>query len=139
MDASSAVGLVEPGLPNRMPARVLIADDDHIVLETVAVSLETAGFSVMAVDSGDKAIRVVRRWRPDILLSDVLMPGLNGIETARRISAEIPGCRVFLITALSWPSPDVLCYSGHELGFEVLRKPLHPGYLIDRLWTSVRD
>ena len=139
MNASSAVTVIESQMPNRTSARVLIVDDDHVLLQTLVVSLEAGGFSVIAVDSGVKAIRLARRWRPDILLSDVLMLELDGVQTARRISTEIPECRVFLITALSWPSREVECCSGHERGFEVLRKPLHPEDLIDRLWTSLRD
>lgn len=126
-------------LSNRISAKVLIADDDHIVLEALSATLEAGGFSVITIGTGDEAIYIARRWRPDILLSDVLMPGLNGIETAMRISTEIPECRVFLMSAHRWSSRQAQCYSSQEYGFEFVGKPLHPEDLIDRLWASLLD
>ena len=69
-------------------AKVLVVDDDRMVLTSTRLILESAGFRVVAVDRGDAAVDAARRERPDVLLLDVMMPELDGWEILGRLRAH---------------------------------------------------
>ncbi|HEX4038568.1 MAG TPA: response regulator [Acidobacteriaceae bacterium] len=122
---SQASGAVRP--------RVLIADDECVIADTLGLILNQSGFEATAVYNGSKAVDTAHAFRPDIFLGDVVMPGMSGIEAAIRICAMIPECRVLLLSGQAATS-DLLHdarMSGHE--FEVLLKPVHPTQLLKRL------
>lgn len=66
-------------------ARVLIADDDRLVLATLASGLRGVGYTILEASDGEEAIRLCEEQQPDIAILDIRMPGLDGIETARRL------------------------------------------------------
>ena len=78
--------------------RILLADDHTIVAEGLARLLETDFDLVARVENGQKAVQATRRLRPDVVLLDISMPGLNGIEAARAILQENAGAKVVFIT-----------------------------------------
>lgn len=81
-------------------AKILVVDDDLMVLATISLGLRKAGYDVTHVGSGLSAIQMVRRERPDLVVLDIRMPGLNGIETAKVLKAEFNVPFIFL-TAFS--------------------------------------
>jgi CheY-like chemotaxis protein len=122
MDSSSPGGL-----------RVLIADDERLIADTLALILKQAGFQVEAVYSGEKAVEAARNQCPDIFVTDVVMPGMTGIDAAIAIAAINPACRILLLSGQA-ATTDLLRDArvrGHH--FEVLLKPVQPSLLIDRL------
>lgn len=113
--------------------RVLILDDEQIIANTLALILNRSGFEARAVYTGESAIETARELSPDVLISDVIMQGMTGIEAAIRISEIVPHCRVILFSGQATTS-DLLeraQASGHR--FELLVKPVHPRALLDRL------
>ena len=113
--------------------RVLIVDDEEIIADTLALILEKSGFETEAVYSGDKAVEKAMVLRPHVLITDVVMEGMNGIEAAIRISASVPGCRIILFSgnaAIADMLEDAEA-DGHH--FELLSKPIHPRVLLDHL------
>jgi len=66
-------------------ARVLIADDDRLVLATLASGLRRVGYTILEASDGEEAIRLCEEQQPDMAILDIRMPGLDGIETARRL------------------------------------------------------
>lgn len=68
--------------------RLLLVDDDRLVLATLARNLRSAGYGVDAASSGEEALRVARSARFDLAVLDMRMPGLSGIDTAQRLYAE---------------------------------------------------
>lgn len=110
--------------------KVLIADDEHLIADTLAAILNQNGFEAVAVYCGHDAVRTAEQWQPDLLLSDVVMPGMDGIEAATRIRCAAPVCRVLLISGQA--SLGTLLDRCHASGhyFEMLSKPLHPEELI---------
>ena len=113
--------------------RVLILDDEQIIANTLALILNRSGFDARAVYSGEAAIEAARELSPDVLISDVIMQGMTGIEAAIRISEIVPHCHVILFSGQATTS-DLLeraQASGHH--FELLVKPVHPRALLDRL------
>src|ERR1700722_6722226 len=73
---------------------VLVIDDDRVLADTLAEILRLNGFQPVALYSGEEAIELVERLRPDIVLSDIRMSQIDGIETAERIRRLHPECRV---------------------------------------------
>ena len=115
--------------------KVLVADDERVIADTLAVILNQSGFEAAAVYDGAEAVEKARTWGPDLLVSDVVMPELSGIDAAIRICAMFPGCRVLLFSGQA-ATADLLAdarISGHN--FEVLAKPIHPNELLAHLRT----
>ena len=80
-----------------MARTVLIVDDERLIVEVLAGLLEDEGYAVRRAYDGQAALRQVEAEPPDLVLSDVAMPGLNGVELARRLSAR--GIPVALMSA----------------------------------------
>ena len=78
--------------------KVLVADDERVIADTLAIILNQSGFEATAVYNGEKAVETARTLRPDMLISDVIMSELNGIEAAIRMRALLPNIRVFLLS-----------------------------------------
>ena len=74
---------------NKPMHRVLVVDDEAPILELLTYNLEKAGYEVASAADGLKAVDVARRFLPDLVLLDIMMPGIDGVETCRRIR-EIP-------------------------------------------------
>ena len=113
--------------------RVLVADDERVIADTLAMILNQSGFEARAVYSGEKALESVTTFVPDMLISDVIMADLNGIDAAIRIRELLPGIKVLLFSGQA-ATADLLekaRANGHE--FEILAKPVHPQDLLNKL------
>ena len=78
--------------------RVLVADDEQVIANTLAIILNQAGFEARAVFSGEKAVEALDSFKPDMLISDVIMTGMTGIEAAIQTRAKLPSCKVLLFS-----------------------------------------
>jgi CheY-like chemotaxis protein len=113
--------------------RVLIADDERVIADTLAAILNHGGFEARASYSSAQALAIAPGFRPDLLISDVIMEDMSGIEAAVRIKAMLPDIRVFLLSGQT-ATPELLVKEKADgYGFEILTKPMHPGELISRL------
>ncbi len=85
---------------------ILVVDDELDILELTRLYLESAGYAVEVVDTGEAALRRIGETRPDLLLLDVVLPGVSGLEVLRRIRGDprTRGMKVVLFSALG---PDV--------------------------------
>jgi CheY-like chemotaxis protein len=120
-------------MPNTAKPRVLVADDERVIADTLAMILNQSGFEARAVYSGEKALELAETYRPDMLISDVIMADLNGIDAAIRIRALLPGIKVLLFSGQA-ATADLLEKAraeGHE--FDILAKPVHPQDLLNKL------
>lgn len=117
--------------------KVLIADDERVIADTLAAILNQGGFEARAVYSCVKALEVAPAFRPDLLISDVIMSEMNGIDAAIRIKAILPDIRVFLLSGQTATGELLKRQNAAGYGFEVLTKPLHPRDLIARLLESM--
>jgi CheY-like chemotaxis protein len=110
--------------------RIVVIDDESLIAETVVEILRDEGFDAVAVPSGVSAIELAKTWRPEIVLSDVIMPGLNGIDTGIKIREIVPSCKVILFSGQA-ATVDLLEQARQEgHGFEILAKPIRPERLI---------
>jgi CheY-like chemotaxis protein len=113
--------------------RVIVVDDEHVIADTLATILNRAGFDASAVYTGRQAVDLARDIKPDLIVSDVIMPDMNGIEAAIIIRGFLPSCKVLLFSGQA-ATADLLenaRASGHE--FEILAKPIHPQDLLAKL------
>ena len=113
--------------------KVLVADDERVIADTLAIILNQSGFQATAVYSGEKAVEIARSLQPDMLISDVIMTDLNGIDAAIKIREILPKCKVLLFSGQAATADllDRARVQGHE--FEILAKPVHPQDLLARL------
>jgi CheY-like chemotaxis protein len=121
-----------PKQPN-VRTRIIVADDEPLIATTLVEILEIKGFDAEAVSDGVAAVERARRIRPDILLSDVQMPNMNGIEAAKKIRGFLPNCRIVLLSghAATGALLERARAEGHK--FEVLTKPIGPEDLLSAL------
>lgn len=113
--------------------RVLVADDEQVIANTLAIILNQAGFEARAVFSGEKAVEEIDTFHPDMLISDVIMTGMTGIEAAIITRQRLPKCKVLLFSGQA-ATADLLekaRLEGHE--FQILAKPVHPTDLLEKL------
>jgi CheY-like chemotaxis protein len=113
------------------PPRILVVDDERLIADTLVHILNLSGFVATAVYSGDDALAALPRDRPDIVLSDVKMPGRNGVETGILIRKRCPDIRIVLFSGQA--GVDDVHESIQRHGFELWRKPIHPQELVRRL------
>ena len=113
--------------------RILVIDDEASIADSLTEILTGYGYDAVACYDGRAAIDAARSQRPDIVISDVIMPGLNGVETALAIRELCPEARVLLFSGQG-ASMNLLNKArdhGHE--FELLPKPVHPSELLKKL------
>jgi len=110
--------------------RVLVVDDEQIIASTVATILQIHGFSATFFTNPLQALSSARLESPDLLISDVLMPEMSGVDLALLIREECPECTVLLFSGQA-ATRDLLSkarYLGND--FELLLKPIHPTDLL---------
>lgn len=90
------------------PPRVLVADDDEGVTSVVVRALIREGYDVRTTVDGDSALRSLREWRPDAVVLDVLMPGMDGLAVCRRIRRERPDLGILMLTAKDGTSDQIV-------------------------------
>ncbi len=113
--------------------RVLVVDDEQVIADTLARILDLNGYEASAVYSGTAAVESARELQPDLVISDVIMQDMNGIEAAIHIRGFLPACKILLFSGQA-ATADLLENAraqGHE--FEILAKPVHPADLLAKI------
>jgi CheY-like chemotaxis protein len=112
---------------------VLVVDDEQRIADTLALILSSKGYASQAAYDGQTALALCGNCVPDLLLSDVVMPGMNGIELAIAVRHDFPSCKVLLFSgqAATAEMLDEANSRGHQ--FELLAKPVHPLELLDKV------
>ena len=113
--------------------RVLILDDEQIIANTLALILNKNGYEACAVYNAQDAIQTASRLSPDVLISDVIMEGMTGIDAAIRISQLVPKCRIILFSGQAATADLLQRAEADGFSFEILAKPVHPRVLLERL------
>jgi len=111
-------GTVEDGM-----TRILLAEDDDSLRGFLARALERAGYEVRSCADGDEAIEALADGPYDLLLTDIVMPGVDGIEVAREAAARTPDVRIMFITGFA--AVALAPGSRAPQGSKVLSKPVH--------------
>ena len=116
--------------------RVIVVDDEQVIANSLAIILNKAGFEARAVFSGEQAIELLESFEPEMLIADVVMLGMTGIEAAIAVRNKLPKCNILLFSgqAVTTELLERARTQGHE--FETLAKPVHPSDLLAKLRVS---
>ena len=118
-----------------MNARILVVDDDTALAEMIGIVLRAEGFDPVFCEDGASAVAAFRSTQPDLVLLDLMLPGMNGIEVCARIREE-SGVPIIMLTAKS-DTADVV--KGLESGADdYVVKPFDPKELVARVRTRLR-
>jgi CheY-like chemotaxis protein len=118
---------------NSAKPKVLVADDERVIADTLAMILNQSGFDARAVYSGERALELAKTFAPNMLICDVIMADLNGIAAAIQIRSLLPKIKILLFSGQA-ATADLLEKAraqGYE--FEILAKPVHPQDLLNKL------
>jgi DNA-binding NtrC family response regulator len=119
-------------LPNLRP-RVFIVDDELDIAKMLAVILQMNMFDAIPYSDPLAALQAAKDSPPDHLISDIVMPGLNGIDLAIAMQLEAPRCKILLFSG-QLGAPDLIekaAAAGHR--FELATKPIHPTKMVAAL------
>ena len=120
------------------PSRILLVDDEPDILEFLGYNLKKEGYEVHSANNGSEALELARKNTPDLIILDVMMPEMDGIETCRQLR-EIKGLKNVLIAFLTARSEDYSQIAGFESGADdYISKPIRPRVLISRIKALLR-
>ena len=118
--------------------KILLVDDEADILEFLSYNLKKEGYNVFTANNGKEAVTVAKKENPDIIILDVMMPDMDGIETCREIR-DLPGLRDVMIAFLTARNEDYSQIAGFEVGADdYINKPIKPRVLISRIKALLR-
>lgn len=126
-------------MKNMSPLRILVAEDEEAMRSYLERALSTAGYEVQSVDRGTAAVPLLEEQHFDLLLSDIVMPEMDGIELAQRCAEVSPRTKVMFITGFAAVS---LRASEEQPRAKVLSKPFHLRDLVlevERMFTGPKE
>ncbi len=124
--------------PTRDKPLVLIVDDEHDLVELITMNLQRNGFDTIEAGNGDDALEMTRKHRPDLVLLDLMLPGLDGTEVARRLRSE-PQTKQVPIVMLTAKTEETDIVVGLTIGADdYVAKPFSPKVLMARVKAVLR-
>ena len=118
--------------------KILLVDDEQDILEFVSYALKKEGFTVFTALNGKDALSLTKKEKPDLILLDIMMPEMDGIETCKEIR-ELPGMKNVVIAFLTARNEDYSQIAGFEVGADdYITKPIRPRVLVSRIKALMR-
>ncbi|MES2396036.1 MAG: response regulator transcription factor [Bacteroidota bacterium] len=118
--------------------KILLVDDEQDILEFLSYNLKKEGYSVFTANNGKEAITIAKKVTPDLIILDVMMPDMDGIETCRGLR-EIPELKNVMIAFLTARNEDYSQIAGFDVGADdYINKPIKPRVLISRIKALLR-
>ena len=115
---------------NEYRPRVLVVDDEGVIADTVAKVLNVSGYAAIAAYDAEGALETALHSPPELLITDVILPGMNGIELATTIKRIFPECKILLFSG-QVATADLMAAAGREgHRFTLLNKPVPPKDLL---------
>jgi len=114
------------------PPFILVVDDETRIADTLALILCSKNYECEAAYDGAAALQICRKRLPNLIISDVVMPGMSGIELAITVSREFPSSKIVLFSgqAATEQLMQQALSAGHS--FDLLAKPVHPVQLLEK-------
>ncbi len=117
---------------------ILLVDDEPDILEFLSYNLKKEGYNVFTASNGKEAVAIAKKENPHLIILDVMMPDMDGIETCRELR-EIPGLKDVMIAFLTARSEDYSQIAGFDVGADdYINKPIKPRVLISRIKALLR-
>lgn len=124
------LGIFMTGTAELRGPSILVVDDERVIADSLAQILTLSGYAAAPAYNGEAAIESALRTPPELLISDIVMPGMNGIDLAIRLQHLAPQCKVILSSGQP-VSAQLLDLAGREgWNFAFLHKPIHPAQLL---------
>lgn len=121
-----------------LPHKILLVDDEADILEFLSYNLKKEGYIVFTANNGKEAVEIAKKEIPHLIILDVMMPDMDGIETCREIR-ELPGLKDVMIAFLTARNEDYSQIAGFEVGADdYINKPIKPRVLISRIKALLR-
>jgi DNA-binding NtrC family response regulator len=120
-------------MTDRQRIRVFVVDDETVIATTLTAILKQSGFDAVAFTNPLQALAAAGEKIPDLLISDVVMPQLSGIDLAIQLQEKAPACKILLFSGQA-ATADLLSSArekGHD--FALLSKPVHPTDLLNAI------
>jgi two-component system, OmpR family, KDP operon response regulator KdpE len=108
--------------------KVLVVDDEPRILKFLSLKLSSSGFDVTAAENGSAALEITRKNPPDIILMDIIMPGMDGVETLKKLRTYC-SCPVILFSARDHDQQEIRALGADDY----IRKPFDPEEIITRI------
>ena len=123
----------ENGTAKTKKATVLVVDDERVIADTMTEILRRSGFNAICAYDGVSALELALQVGPDLVLTDVVMPRMNGVQLAIAIRKALPATEILLLSGQAGITEIV--EGGRKEGylFELIAKPIHPEKLLQRL------
>jgi len=131
LDELRELGLVADSLSP--PPLILVVDDEKVIADTLVMILKRKGFAAIPAYGGVSALQIAAVTPPNLLLTDVVMPDMNGIDLAIEICRQVLDCDVLLLSGQAATTDLLARYPEIADSFTVLPKPIHPLELMVRL------
>ncbi|HXS75258.1 MAG TPA: response regulator [Terracidiphilus sp.] len=125
--------LSDSGKQQAARSKVLVVDDQRLIADTLAEILSNAGFEAVAAYDGFDALDKASRFLPHWIITDVLMPRMNGVELAIALRKNYPASSILLFSGQAGISEILQSGVSQGYQFELIAKPVHPMRLIERL------
>ena len=125
---------------SKAPARekILVVEDEEDILELISYNLNREGYRVSTATTGEEGLRLAMRDKPDLIVLDLMLPGIDGIEVCRRLKAD-PQVRFIPVVMVTAKGEEADVVTGLELGADdYLTKPFSPKVLVARLRAVIR-
>jgi DNA-binding NtrC family response regulator len=117
---------------------VMVVDDEPLVADTLAMILTRAGYHAVRAYDGRSALEIASVQMPDLLITDVAMPLMNGVELAVSMVSMVPDCKVVLFSGHARSADLVRAYdAGHH--FPLMSKPMHPTEVLAQVSRSLQQ
>ena len=117
-------------MPEKSRPIAFVVDDEMIIASTLAAILKVSGFAAVAFSDPREALLAAESRPPSLIISDVIMPGMNGVELAVQFKTKYPNCKILLFSgqAATVELLESARNEGHD--FVLLEKPIHPSDLL---------
>jgi two-component system alkaline phosphatase synthesis response regulator PhoP len=118
--------------------KILLVDDEPDILEFISYNLKKEGYTVLCASNGTEALGIAKKEMPDLVILDIMMPGMDGIETCREIR-ENEQLKDVLVVFLTARNEDYSQIAGFEVGADdFINKPVRPRVLLSRIKAVLR-
>jgi DNA-binding response OmpR family regulator len=116
--------------------KVLVVEDEASIRKFIAINLERSGFDVLEADTGEIAVEMAEVYKPEVMVLDVMLPGIDGFEVCTKLRDQMPNIIIIMLTARG---QDIDKITGLELGADdYMVKPFNPRELTARINTVLR-
>lgn len=121
---------------NEAKIKVLVVEDEASIRKFIAINLERSGFDVLEAETGEKGLEMAKAYKPEVLVLDVMLPGIDGFQVCARLREEMPELIIIMLTARG---QDIDKITGLEIGADdYMVKPFNPRELTARINTVLR-